>query len=216
MVRSWFQNQRKAMTKLVFQACIALIPTLTGWPAIARSTIDPCTMLTRNQGWASALIATDDHWKVSPGTVLAILDQESSMRGTARGQGASGAAPARNFGYAQANLQTWNWFRNATGRTDASRSDFSDSAWFVGWYFTETSKRTNLTATDVEHQYLAYKLGHGGYARSGGRVSASVSSVAKSVAQRARLWDAKLKQCLFKSEPNDDRNAEAASTTSLE
>jgi len=174
-------------------ALALVIPTF----AQARSNQSPCAMLASNQNWASALHATTETWGLSAGTVLAILDQESSMRATARGAGAIGANPDRNFGYAQASMQTWNWFRRATGRRDASRTDFADSAWFVGWYFAETTKRNGLSPNDVAKQYLAYKLGHGGYTRSGGNLSGPAGAVARQVAARAKDWDAQLARCLF-------------------
>lgn len=163
------------------------------WPALAQAqTSDICGLLARNREWRGALQNTEQKWRVSPGTVLAVLDQESRFNPSARGQGAGGPNPSRNFGYAQANLQTWNWFLRDTGRGDGARTDFALSADFVGWHFATMERRVGPSRGDTSAQYLIYKLGEGGY-RRGAR--AASRALAQRIEARARSFDAQIGQC---------------------
>jgi hypothetical protein len=179
------------VTALALGACVLLTA-----PAPARAqTSDACALLAARPGWDDALRAAQERWNVSPGSVLAIIDQESRFRADARGQGAGGANPARNFGYAQANLRTWNWFvRDSGWEGSTSRTDFEASAQFVGWHFATMSGRLRIGRDDVERQYLAYKMGEGGYRRG---APAASRRLAATIAARARRHDAALAGCGF-------------------
>jgi hypothetical protein len=164
-------------------------------PNLARAqTTDACALLARNDSWRDGLKAAQMTWKISPGTILAVLDQESRFNPSARGSGAGGANPARNFGFAQANLRTWNWFLRDTGKASGQRTDFSMSADFVGWHFATMEPRINAPRTNMIAHYLAYKMGEGGYRRG---APASARSVAGRVAARARAFDGQLAGCGF-------------------
>jgi hypothetical protein len=168
-----------------------LIACLAAAPAHARSGADPCDLAAR-AGWRAALEAGQARWGVSPGTVLAVLDQESSLRANARGAGAVGAEPVRNYGYAQANARTWAAFERAVG-VRASRNNFAASVQFVGWYFAETRRLNGVPPGAIAEHYLAYKLGHGGHARGGG--TPAQRQLAARVAATARSFDRRLASC---------------------
>lgn len=172
-------------------------------PAHARSGADPCALMAR-PGWRAALAAGEARWGVSPGTVLAVLDQESSLRAAARGAGAVGADPARNFGYAQANARTWAAFERAVG-VRAARTNFAASVQFVGWYFAETRRLNGVPPGAIAEHYLAYKLGHGGHARGGG--STAQRQLAARVAATARDFDRRLAACTAAQAPDVVRPA---------
>jgi hypothetical protein len=161
---------------------------------VQAQTADACALLARNDGWTDDLKAAQEKWQVSPGTMLAVLDQESRFNPAARGAGAGGANPDRNFGFAQANLRTWNWFLRETGRTSGSRTDFGLSVDFVGWHFATMERRIGAARTNVIEQYLAYKMGEGGYRRG---APASARAVASRLASRARSFDGQLAGCRF-------------------
>jgi hypothetical protein len=177
------------MRNLLFYLAIGLMP----WAAQAQ-TSDACGLLARNSDWAESLRNVQEKWRVAPGTVLAILDQESRFNPNARGAGAGGANPSRNFGYAQANLRTWNWFLRDTGKASGSRTDFGLSADFVGWHFATMERRIGSPRENIIAHYLAYKMGEGGYKRG---ASASSLALAGRIAVRARNFDRQLASCGF-------------------
>jgi soluble lytic murein transglycosylase-like protein len=47
-------------------------------PSIAKAqTADMCSLLARNPAWTQDLKSAQEQWQIKPGTVLAIIDQES-------------------------------------------------------------------------------------------------------------------------------------------
>jgi hypothetical protein len=152
---------------------------------------DACAFLSDRPTWRRDLEAASQTWGVSQGVILAVLDQESRMRADARGAGGGGGEPQRNFGFAQANLSTWNWYLRDT-RTQASRTDFAASARFVGWHFATFERRIGQPRENTIQHYLAYKMGEGGYRRG---APESARRLAATVAARGRAHDAALADC---------------------
>lgn len=152
-------------------------------PAISQ-TNDVCALLDNHAGWSEDLDQASEEWGISKGAILAIIDQESRFRAT--------ASNGVNYGYAQSNPQTWRWFMRDADRPDASRTDFGDSAHFVGWHFKTMSKRLGLGMDNVAGQYLAYKMGEGGY-RARGNSGGSAHS--RQIAARAERFDSQLENC---------------------
>jgi hypothetical protein len=173
----------------IYLAALLLVPS-----AVHAQIADACALLSRNPGWAESLKAAQATWRVSPGTMLAVLDQESRFNANARGAGAAGPNPARNFGYAQANIRTWNWFLRDTGKSSGSRTDFGLSADFVGWHFATMERRIGADRANTVSHYLAYKMGEGGYRRG---ASASARAIATRIGARARGFDVQLAGCGF-------------------
>lgn len=168
-------------------------PVLLAPAAATAQNRDPCALLAAREGWRTILSDVETRWGVSPGAVLAVIDQESRFRADARGAGASGANPTRNFGYAQANIRTWNAFlRGAGWQGSSSRTDFEASAHFVGWHFAVLGRRNGLAVTDVAGNYLVYKLGEGGYRRG---APGSARRLAATIAGRAAAHDRALADC---------------------
>jgi hypothetical protein len=164
-------------------------------PCVAQAqTSDVCNLLARHEGWADSLKRAQETWRVTPGTMLAILDQESRFNPSARGAGASGENPVRNFGYAQANLTTWNWFLRDTGKASGSRTNFGLSADFIGWHFATMERRIGASRDNTTAHYLAYKMGEGGYKRG---APASARALANRIAVRAQTFDTQLNGCGF-------------------
>jgi hypothetical protein len=161
---------------------------------ILAQTSDACALLALRPGWADSLKTAQSTWQISPGTILAVLDQESRFNPSARGAGAGGDNPSRNFGFAQANLRTWNWFLRDTGKVSGARTDFGLSADFVGWHFATMEGRIGAARSNTVAQYLVYKMGEGGYRRG---ASAGARSLALRVASRARAFDGQLTGCRF-------------------
>jgi hypothetical protein len=161
-------------------------------PALAQVR-DACAVVAAREGWRAILADVEARWGVTPGTVIAVLDQESRLRADARGQGAGGANPERNFGYAQANRRTWSWFLRHSGWIGSpSRTDFEASAHFVGWHFSHVGGRNRVGPSDIEANYLIYKQGEGGYRRG---TPPSSRALAARVASAARRFDGQLASC---------------------
>lgn len=177
-------------------------------PSAHAQTQDMCALMARNPGWAEAVRSASLTWRVSPGAILTVIDQESRFRANAKGAGAVDSNSVRNFGFAQANLRTWNWFLRDTGRTSGSRSDFALSADFVGWHFTKMEARTGIPRSQFVSQYLIYKLGEGGFRRG---APPQARSLASTLRVRAEMHDRKLWNCGFGADGDDgEETAEAA------
>ncbi len=155
-------------------------------PLFAKAqTSDACKLLKSNPEWVVGLDEASMQWNISRGAILAIIDQESRFRAT--------ASNGVNYGYAQSNPQTWNWFKKSAGMPDASRTDFNDSAHFIGWHFNTMGTRLKIDLDDVARQYMAYKMGEGGYRRSG----AAPSALARNIAARADKFNTQLSECVL-------------------
>jgi hypothetical protein len=165
--------------------------------------------MARNPGWAEAVRSASLTWKVSPGTILTVIDQESRFKANAKGAGAVNANSIRNFGFAQANLRTWNWFLRDTGRTSGSRSNFALAADFVGWHFTKMEARTGIPRSQFVSHYLIYKLGEGGFRRG---VPQQARSLASTLGVRAQFHDRKLWDCSFGEVEDPDEESLAAAS----
>ena len=157
-------------------------------------TKDMCALLANNPSWSDSLKVAQDQWSISPGAVLAIIDQESRFNAQARGANAGGPNPRRNFGYAQANVQTWNWFLRDTGKAAGARTDFALSVDFVGWHFAKMERRFRISRSNVSAHYLVYKMGEGGYQRG---ASTRARGLANRIAERAHTINAQLTACGF-------------------
>ncbi len=166
---------------------------VTAQPAQAQ-TQDMCALMARNPAWAEAVRSASLTWKISPGTILTVIDQESRFRANAKGAGAVDANSVRNFGFTQANLRTWNWFLRDTGRGSGSRANFALSADFVGWHFAKMEARTRIPRSQFVPHYLMYKMGEGGFRRGAPAQDRSLSST---MSVRARFHDRKLWTCGF-------------------
>ena len=97
--------------------------------------------------------------------------------------------------YLHAIDSTWDWYRKDTGRRFAKRTNFGDSVDFMGWYMNETTRRNRVSKSDAYHQYLAYHEGHGGFERRNYNNKSWLISVARSVQDRAVLYDTQLSYC---------------------
>lgn len=182
--------KRLTLRSIFAMACAAVF--LSAPPALAQ-TADMCTVIARNPDWIPILQTVEETYGVTPGAVLAVIDQESRFNAAARGQGASGANPQRNFGYSQANLRTWNWFLRESGYEGSrSRTDFAASAHFIGWHFLEHVDTINAPVSDTYRHYLVYKQGLGGYRRG---APAASQRLARTIERRAATADRQLDGC---------------------
>jgi hypothetical protein len=175
------------------RALLLTLATIAMADPAAAQTRDMCALLAANPGWTQVLDDVEQRWGVTPGVVLAIIDQESRFVPAARGPGADGADPERNFGYAQANRRTWHWFLRDSGWAGSrSRTDFEASAHFIGWHFASHTDDIDAPASDTYRHYLVYKQGLGGYRRG---PSQGARQIARTVVARAQRAQSQLTGC---------------------
>jgi hypothetical protein len=162
--------------------------------AVKAQTADMCGLIAKNPSWQESLRATQEKWQVKPSIILAIIDHESRFKADARGQGATGPNPMRNFGYAQARLTTWNWYLRETGQASGSRTDFALATDFIGWHFATMEPRIGAPRNNVFAHYLAYKVGEAGFRRG---APESARALATRIQTQARQLDVHLNGCGF-------------------
>ena len=71
------------MRSVLTALSLSLLPAL-----VQAQTTNICGLLSRNPGWHDTLKTTHEKWRVTPGVLLAVLDQESRFNAYARGAGA--------------------------------------------------------------------------------------------------------------------------------
>ncbi len=103
--------------------------------------------------------------------------------------------PSSAYGYAQALDMTWSRYKRATGRTFASRTNFSDGVDFIGWYTALANRRAGISMRDTKSLYLAYHEGIGGYQRKTYLRKRWLMKVARKVEARAQIYEAQLARC---------------------
>ncbi|MDC0534635.1 transglycosylase SLT domain-containing protein [Francisellaceae bacterium] len=115
-----------------------------------------CQIIQKVPKWGKDLHNVQKKWGVPPSLVLAIIFQESSFNPDAKNSTSSA------YGYAQVINGTWTEYKKAVDK-DASRSDFDDSADFIGWYLNRIKNKYKLAWSNSANLYMAYMLGESGY-----------------------------------------------------
>lgn len=171
---------------------IMIVASLFATPALAQ-TNNVCTLLANHPSWKTSLQDAHEKWGIGKGAILSVIDQESRFK--------ANASNGIYKGFSQASPQTWNWFLKSAKMGSRTRADFDASAHFVGWHFKTMSKRLGIPMSNVKNQYLAYKLGEGGYRKGGGK---SAHSISAKVANRAAMFENQLEKCPFKAEKSGE------------
>ena len=99
------------------------------------------------------------------------------------------------FGYAQAINSTWEEYQKKSGNRFSSRTDFSDSVDFIGWYANETKRKLKISKADVFNQYLAYHQGHKGYERGAYKSKSNLVNAARRTENNARKFNIQFQNC---------------------
>lgn len=166
------------------------------------SVTDACRMKTERPQWFQAMEQTERKWGVPVSVQMATISRESSFRHDAQPMKRVGSSifsrevpRSSAYGYSQALDGTWDWYRSDTGRTRASRSDFSDSSDFIGWYMNQNARTNGVSQRDAYRQYLAYHDGITGYARGSYRNKAWLPTVARDVEAWANRYEVQLQTC---------------------
>lgn len=152
-----------------------------------------CSMLDEKQKWDDHVFAASYKWKISPGTILAIMKQESGFRHNAVPLDSKGKPLSSALGYSQALDGTWNDYVKENGK--AKRKDFGDSADFIGWYADRMEKQAKISKSDTYNLYLAFHEGAGGFKKATYKNKAWLLGVASKVDRQAEVYDTQLNQC---------------------
>ena len=162
---------------------------------------DACSILESKRSWKRAVSKTYKKWNVSPGMQLSFILTESNFRSRAKtdkkyifGFFPTGRLSSA-FGYAQVIDSTWEDYQKKTGNRFSSRTNFSDSVDFIGWYANETTRKLNVPPGDVFNQYLAYHQGHRGYKRGDYKKKPNLIAAAKRTESNAGKYNKQLKNC---------------------
>ena len=183
---------------VVLVGCVLLVGCMTPTP---RHADNICKVFQERPEWYAKARASEKRWQVPLTTQMAIMHQESKFDANARPKRTKllGFVPWRRpstaYGYAQALDTTWDYYKRLRGKPFASRTSFSDSIDFVGWYTHRAHVRAGIPPADTFAMYLAYHEGIGGYQRRTYRKKRWLVQVAKKVRLRAGIYDAQLRHC---------------------
>lgn len=160
-----------------------------------------CAMKRQKSAWFKHLNRVERKYAVPKATLLAMIHQESKFEARAKTpmRYRLGVIPVGRqssaFGYSQALDGTWDWYQDETGRHGTRRYRFKDSVEFMGWYMTETRRRTGIEMNDTYRQYLAYHEGQSGYLKGTYKRKPWLMKVARKVSNRAVLYHSQLQSC---------------------
>lgn len=164
---------------------------------------DVCAVFDQRDGWFNswhgAARKTEREFGVPVPILMATIYAESGFNPYARPPRKKllGFIPwtraSTAYGYSQALDGTWSRYRAETGRAYASRTNFADAIHFVGWYHGTSSRVNGIGRDDAYNLYLAYYMGHSGYAR--GNANATAQQGARRATTMATRYAAQLRSC---------------------
>ena len=177
------------MKKLIVFAIAIVLSGCFSTPA--REVVDICQLLDEKVSWYQSVKKSEQKYQAPMHLQLAIIYQESHFASRAQPARTTylgfipGPRPSSAYGYSQAKTETWEWYQLKTGNRDASRSNFSDSVDFVGWYINQSKIRSKISKSDAYNQYLAYHEGHNGFNNKNFKDKAWLLKVAKHVEKKS-------------------------------
>tara|TARA_B100001123_G_C15230319_1_gene994887 strand:- start:805 stop:1368 length:564 start_codon:yes stop_codon:yes gene_type:complete len=162
---------------------------------------DSCIIFKEKKFWYKDSRKSYDKWDVPISLQLAIINQESSFKQYAKPERKKllGILPWKRessaFGYAQVVDPTWQWYKDSTGNTNASRANFADITDFIGWYVSKTSKMLGIPKNDAYNQYLAYHEGQNGWKKKSYQNKNWLLKAAYNVKENNDKYNLQLKNC---------------------
>lgn len=180
---------------------ILIVFFISGCSSNIPSNIDNlCTIFQENDDWYDDAKKAQEKWGTPIHIMMAIMRQESGFRADAQPKMEYFlfipiGRPSSAYGYPQAQDPVWGEYKKSAGSIFASRSNFSDSIDFIGWYTFQSYKKNSVSKWDGYNQYLNYHEGWGGYKKKTYTQKSWLLSTAKMVAQRARTYSVQLKNC---------------------
>ena len=175
-----------------------LISCVTSQP---QNITNVCAIFEERRGWFKSAKLSEERWGIPIGVNMAVIYQESSFRARAKPERGRilwvlpGPRISSAYGYAQALDSTWNEYKSISGKTRASRSDFNDAIDFVGWYNANSSRISNIAATDARNLYLAYHEGNAGFQQGSFHDKKWLIDTANRVQINSERFDSQLSGC---------------------
>lgn len=166
-----------------------------------KRTDNVCSIFQEKDDWYHDAAEARDEWGSPIGVMMAIIHQESRFVAKAKPPRKKilgfipGFRPSSSYGYSQAKKATWDEYKRSAGRYGADRDDFADAIHFVGWYNTQSERRSGIAKNDPYRLYLAYHEGHGGFNRATYKKKAWLLKVATKVKNNANRYESQLRGC---------------------
>ena len=91
-----------------------------------------CEIFQEKRSWYKAAIRSEKRWKLPPYVLMAFIHQESSFQAKIKPERKKllgvipWLRPSSSVGYSQALKNTWQDYKNETGNSRASRTDFNE------------------------------------------------------------------------------------------
>ncbi len=160
-----------------------------------------CDIFAEKTSWYKHARNVEDKWGVPVSVLMAVMRYESAFKSDAKTpyktilgiptfQRVSSAE-----GYSQALDGTWKEYKKDTGRSFVSRSNFADSADFMGWYMHKSHTSIGISKSDAYRQYLAYHEGQAGYKRGNHKRKSWLRGYARKVGNQAGIYSIQLNSC---------------------
>ncbi len=162
-----------------------------------------CSILVNKRGWYGDVLRTEKKWGAPIPVTLAFIRQESSFLKGAKHPRTKilWIIPWKRVssasGYSQAVDATWEQYLRETkkGGFLTRRSDFKDSADFIGWYNNKSAKLLGIRKDDAYNLYLAYHEGWGGYRKGSYKNKRWLIKVARKVEKMEKTYEKQLARC---------------------
>jgi hypothetical protein len=190
------------LRRIVLVSLVLMASACGGSNKPPTTVMDACRMKTERPHWFRAMEKTERKYGVPVSVQMATIARESSFRHDARPMKRVGSSifarevpRSSAYGYAQALDGTWDWYKTETGRSRASRADFSDASDFIGWYMNQNARANGVSQRDAYRQYLAYHDGITGYARGSYQHKSWLPTVARDVEAWAMRYEGQLRNC---------------------
>jgi len=189
---------RVVASLLLFSLALSILGCATTTP---RNTSNACRIFSGRTSWYKATRKSHQKWGIPIHVQLAIIRQESNFDEDAKPPRQRllwiipWTRPSSAYGYAQVIDETWDWYKDSTGRWFADRDDFGDVADFIGWYGRISHRKLGIAKDDAYRQYLAYHEGHAGYRKKTYRKKKWLRDVARKVDRNAKRYEKQLRTC---------------------
>ena len=160
-----------------------------------------CSIFDDQRGWYRAAQRSERKWDIPIPTMMAVIYKESSFVPDAKPPRTKflwvfpGARKSTAYGFSQAKDETWNDFVEATKDYRASRTNFRDSIYFVGWYLKRSVNHANIKKSSVADLYISYHSGLGGYKSGSWRKDDWLRDTAATVQAQANRYSSQLSNC---------------------
>lgn len=160
-----------------------------------------CDIFDDKPDWYKAAKKSENKWGSTVPVMMSTMYQESQFVQKARTPRTKilwvipGPRVSDAYGFAQVKSDTWDDYQRDEGGMWARRDNFKDAVDFIGWYNSQSQKRSKIKANDAYNLYLAYHEGHGGFNKRTYNNKAWLKSTAQKVATRTAQYTKQLAQC---------------------